>query len=210
VSAPGGSYNESEAQEILRRAAGMQSSGFMSRDELVRAASELGITPEAIELAEEQYRIDRADEELRERYRAKRRGEFLDSFKGLAVCGGIFWYLMRDGAHNSLQRNLFAAVILAYGVWNLLKNGYLSFAENSYGWKKGFEEYKVSDKKKKALAASRTNDKVIADILQGTSASKKLEVIKNLREQSGLPLNEAKTAVDDYYKRHPEVQQQRT
>src|SRR5437868_9713624 len=115
---------------------------------------------------------------------------------------------MRGHESFSARHDLFATAIMVFGVWSIFKNGYLAFAENSYAWKKGFEDYKQSDKRKKTLAASRTNDRVIADILQSTNASQKLQVIKNLREQSGMPLNEAKTAVDDYYKRHPEVQNQ--
>jgi len=206
VNSFGEAYNEKEAQEILRRAAALQTSGAMSKDELVRAAAELGISPEAVEEGERQYREARAEEDLKSQFRAKRRQEFLESFKVLAACGFIFYLMMRDGWEvNSTQHNVFASVILIFGVWTTLKNGFYAFAEGSHGWQKSFQEFKATDAKRKQRASSQANDRVISDILIQTSPDRKLEVIKTLRESTGLPLNEAKNAVDDYYRRHPEI-----
>ena len=89
MSSPEGSYNETDAQEILRRAAAVQSTGFMSRAELLRAAAEIGISPEAVEEAEKQYQEARAEEDLRSQYRAKRKAELYDSAKAVLVFGSI-------------------------------------------------------------------------------------------------------------------------
>lgn len=203
-----GSYSEQDAQEILRRAASAQS-GFMSRDELLLAASELGISPQAVEQAERDYQEARVDEDLRSQFRLKQRQDFLGSFKVLAACGVIFWLLMKDGtAGNSPQHNIFAIVVALFGIWSVIKNGYFAFAEKSPAWQKSFEDFKVADKKRKARAVERTNDVAISDILQNVEADEKVTVIKHLRDTTGLPLNEAKSAVDDYYKRHPEILRQ--
>jgi len=207
VSNIGGSYNESEAQEILRRAANLQTSGAMSKDEMIRAAAELGISPEAVELAEQQYQESRANDELKLQYRSKRRGEFTESFKTLIACE-VIGYLMLRGTDMSIDKHWFAYVLVIYGFWSVIKNGFLAFNERSPSWAKGFEEFKNSEKKRKVRAISKTNDRAIADILLNTNHRQKLEVIKNLRENTGLPLNEAKNAVDDYYNRHPEIKQQ--
>jgi len=209
VSNIGGSYNESEAQEILRRAANLQTSGAMSRDEMIRAAAELGISPEAVELAEQQYQEARTEDELRSRFRSKRRQEFAEGFKVLAVCIVIWWLMEKDGIANlSFQHNAFAFVILGYGVWAMIKNAYFAYAEKSHAYQRSFEAFKVSEQKRSKKAVKYTNDRVIEDILLNTNPRQKLEVIKNLRENTGLPLNEAKNAVDDYYNRHPEIKQQ--
>lgn len=203
-----GSYSEQDAQEILRRAASAQS-GFMSRDELLLAASELGISPQAVEQAERDYQEARVDEDLRSQFRLKQRQDFLGSFKVLAACGVIFWLLMKDGtADNSPQHNIFAIVVALFGIWSVIKNGYFAFAEKSPAWQKSFEDFKVADKKRKARAVERTNDVAIRDILQNVEPDERITVIKHLRDTTGLPLNEAKSAVDDYYNRHPEILQQ--
>ena len=203
---PNNSYNESDAQEILRRAASIQSDGAMSRDELLRAAGELGITPEAVEEAERQYQASRAEEDLRVRFRAKRRSEFYDSIKAL-LAYGVIGYLLARG-----DRDWFwiAVVVSVFALFRLIKNASLAFMENTPSWKQGLEEFRAKERRRKGLADRRTSDKVISIILESTPARNKLEVIKNLREQSGMPLNDAKTAVDDYYGRHPEVQSQQS
>ena len=206
MSAGGGSYNESEAQEIIRRAAAVQGQGFMSRNELIRAASELGISPEAVEEAEKDYQLSKQEEELKIRFRAKRRHEFHESFKMLLGCAVISYLLWPKNHPGAIS--WFSVVIACFGVWSVIMNGYNAYFERSPTWHKGFEDFKASEKKRKGLADQRANDKAIADILQSTSPRQKLEVVKTLRDTTGLPLNEAKSAVDDYYKRHPEIKSQ--
>src|SRR4051812_28649090 len=101
----------------------MQNSGFMSRDELVRAASELGITPEAVEAAEKQYQEARAEEDLRSQFRLKQRQEFFGSFKVLIVCL-VIAYLSFHGVTPEHPIPWVPAVVIAFGIWSLVKNGY--------------------------------------------------------------------------------------
>lgn len=203
MSSPSGSYSESEAQEIIRRAAAVQSTGFMSRDELLRAAGELGITPEAVLEAEKQYQESRAEEDLKIRYLAKRQAEMLDSVKAFVVFGVIGAFVVHSNDHWLW----IVAVVLAMSFFNVLKEASLYFMKSSPANQRRFQEFREKEGRRKSLADRRTNDKIIADILIQTAPNKKIHVIKNLRDLTGLPLNEAKTAVEDYYGRHPEIKQ---
>ena len=199
-----GSYNEQEAQEILRRASQVQTSGFMSRDELVRAAGELGITPEAVDAAERDYREAQEEENLKAQFRSKRKSEFVGSLKSMAAYAGFVWFIYfyaRDLAWLGILLGVFA-------VLGLTKNTYLAFAEKSDTWKREFENFKETEGRRKSLSTRRANDRIISDILMSTPANEKIHVIKNLRDATGLGLAEAKSAVDDYYGRHPEVLRQ--
>jgi hypothetical protein len=215
VSTSGRSYNETEAQEILRRAAGLQTSGAMSRDEMLRAAAELGITPEAVELAEQQYADAQLEDDLRLRYRAKRRTELGEGFKMFLACSVISFLMLRNSfvsfTHPPYVQNVsdhwLAYVIAFFGIWSLIKNAFLAFNEKSPVWQKGFQDFKASEAKRARKAVKYTNDRVIEEILGATDPRQKLEVIKNLRETTGLGLKESKDAVDDYYTRHPELRQ---
>ena len=193
-----GSYSEQEAQEILRRAAAVQSTGFMSRDELMRAASELGITPEAVLEAEKQYQESRQLEDLRIRYRSKRKSEFLESLKAVlffAVAGTLVvnWH------HNWLW---IAIIVVSMSFINMVKEGMRYAFQSSDANDKGFEEFKAKEARRKSLADRRTNDRVIEEIIGQAARTNKQDVAKNLRDLTGLPMNEAKSAVEDYYKRN--------
>lgn len=76
-------YEEEEAHEILRRAAGnvpgSSSSSGISRDNLLRTAAELGISPEDLEAAERQVRIDRNRATLFAEFTRERRRAFSTS-----------------------------------------------------------------------------------------------------------------------------------
>ncbi len=193
-----GSYSEQEAQEILRRAAAVQSTGFMSRDELMRAASELGITPEAVLEAEKQYQESRQLEDLRIRYRSKRKSEFLESIKALLFFG-VAGTLAVNWHHNWLW---IAVIIVAMSFVNMLKEGMRYFFQSRDANDKGFEEFRAKEGRRKALADRRANDRVIEVILERSPAEKKVKFIKNVRDITGLSMEEARNAVDEYYERN--------
>ena len=193
-----GSYSEQDAQEILRRAAAVQSTGFMSRDELLRAASELGITPEAVLEAEKQYQQARENEDLRIRYRGKRKAEFLESLKAL-VFVSVAGLLVVNWHHSWFW---IVAIICAMSFVNVIKEGMRYFFQSKDANDRGFEEFKAKEARRKSLADRRANDKVIETVLQETPFQKKIEVVKHVRDLTGLPMNEAKKAVDDYYGRN--------
>jgi len=193
-----GSYSEKEAQEILRRAAAVQTTGFMSRDELLRAAAELGITPEAVLEGEKQYQEAREAEDLLSRYRAKRKAEFLESIKSVVVIFIIA--LLAVNWHHSWF--WIAAVIFAMSFANAIKETMRYFFQSKDTNDKGFQEYKAKEARRKSLADRRANDKLIETVLHDSPSVKKIEVVKNVRDLTGLPMNEAKKVVDDYYGRN--------
>ena len=182
-----GSYSEQEAQEIIRRAAAVQNTGYMSRDELMRAASELGITSEAVLEAERQYQESRQLEDLRIRYRAKRKSEFLESIKGFVfVCVvGALWV----NWHPTTTWLWIALIVGAMSLANMLKEGMRYFFQSSDANDKGFQEFKAKEARRKSLVDRRTNDRVIEEIIGEGSQLNKQDVAKNLRDLTGLPMN---------------------
>ena len=100
-------YNEEEAQEILRIAAGLPSSGSdsdgISRQTLLQTAQELGISPEALAAAEEKVGAERRDRELYAEFISKRRHSFYVSLSRYIFVntilividvtnGGSYWF----------------------------------------------------------------------------------------------------------------------
>lgn len=199
------SYSEQEAHEILRRAATIQTSGGMSRTELVRAAVEAGISESAIQAAEEQVRMERLEIELRREFIELQRKEFYSSIQGflvyVAMAAFLFW---------RSESWLWVSAIIALCASNaVVKHASLAFNTRSASWKQKFETWKGRELRKRDSKAAERADDLITSILGYVPADSKLNVIKELRERGGLELKEAKDFVDDYYQRHPEVLQNR-
>ncbi|MFZ4506463.1 MAG: 2TM domain-containing protein [Fimbriimonas sp.] len=100
-------YNEEEAQEILRIAAGLPGSGSdsdgISRQTLLQTARELGISEQALAAAEERVATERKDRELYAEFITKRRQSFYGSFSRYLFVntilividisnGGSYWF----------------------------------------------------------------------------------------------------------------------
>ena len=145
-------YTEEEAQQVLHLAARAVPSTGMSRDELVRAASEMGISAEAIEQAEAQLRAEqeqRAREEelagLRREFNRYYRRRIFDKVVGfvssnlffvflwLFTGGGYFWPIWIFGwwgvaLLGSLAQSLFSAEYRErkFERWLAKRNGIVS------------------------------------------------------------------------------------
>jgi hypothetical protein len=102
-------YEEDDAQEILRLAA-QSSTGKMTREQLVQAAAELGISPDAVAEAEASHlaaKQEKAaleeDRRLREIYRHVWRGAIWSRFSALAgpllFLAVIVWFVLSTGGH---------------------------------------------------------------------------------------------------------------
>lgn len=99
-------YSEEEAQEVLKRAM-RQPIGGMSRDELVRSAIEMGISPDAIEQAEaeiEHERLGKLEQEknlaLRREFEIHNRNRLLsgigESLSPFLICS-VIWFMTGQG-----------------------------------------------------------------------------------------------------------------
>lgn len=84
-------YEESEAQAVLRRASEIQigDSGQLSRDELVRAAGEMGISEEALARAE----AERSEMQERDEYKRERRKDFHSHLVPYLIINGFLLLL---------------------------------------------------------------------------------------------------------------------
>lgn len=70
------SYRSEDVQEILQRALVRQQSGEYSRQQLVEMATELGITPEALQDAEQEWLVEQNEQRERKLFNAYRRRKF--------------------------------------------------------------------------------------------------------------------------------------
>src|SRR2546421_2198369 len=93
-------YSEEEAQQILHRATTSVPATGMSREELVRAAGEMGISADAIERAESEIAAQRqaelsAQEEARLRREFNRyyRRKTLEHLSGFGSFAGVFVFI---------------------------------------------------------------------------------------------------------------------
>ena len=95
-------YSEEEAQQILSMAAREAASNSMTHDELVRAAAEMGISPEAIEQAKVEIEKQKAElrgieetKALKKEYRRYRWSQAWSSLGGVVsaavFCTGLWW-----------------------------------------------------------------------------------------------------------------------
>jgi len=195
------SYSDEDAQEILRRAATLQSSGAMSVDEMVRAAAELGISREAVEQAEAELRNDRLDKELLGEFRRQEHKKFFSEIGStIAVIAIAFIWFFHS--RPSPQWTMIGA---AFFGWKLFSNFTKHMWERSDTWQRRYQTWKAAEMRRRDPNRNQKNEDVIKSILGTVDPDAKLAVIKELRERSGLGLKEAKDAVDDYYRRHPEA-----
>jgi len=82
-------YEDEEAEQILRIAAGITGpEGKMSRERLLETAAELGISPEAVEIAERQVVDERRELNLRSQFNAQLRNEFLAHLSSYVIING--------------------------------------------------------------------------------------------------------------------------
>ncbi|HWA83864.1 MAG TPA: 2TM domain-containing protein [Fimbriimonadaceae bacterium] len=120
-------YDEKEAEEILRLAAGdSQSITAMTRERLLATASELGITEDAVIRAEQKLAEKRADEE-RQKANAAEYAEFKASrwrqiFSGIG--GWLSTSVMLLGI-NFLTAHAITWAIWPVGVWGFIELIYL-------------------------------------------------------------------------------------
>jgi hypothetical protein len=97
------SYRSEDVQEILQRALVRQQSGEYSRQQLTEMATELGITPEALQNAEQEWLSEQNEQRERKLFNAYRRRKFrahlipyvaVNTFLvliNLVTGGGTFW-----------------------------------------------------------------------------------------------------------------------
>lgn len=132
-------YEEDDAEQILKLAAAKQGiQGRLSRENLLQTAAELGITPEAVDAAEQELASQKnRDEEMREFIIVQRNSFFGDVLVYLGVCGFLGY------KHFADQGNLGWTVwlMLCWGVY-ILANARNAFDHRSKDFLKDFDKWK--------------------------------------------------------------------
>ncbi|MCW5941610.1 MAG: hypothetical protein KIS66_05225 [Fimbriimonadaceae bacterium] len=191
-------YNEDDAQKILQMAA-RHGGGGMTHSQLVEAAAELGIPPEAITQAAESLRQKREEEELRQEFRRKRRrnevNEWTSYFSTCLVCCAIWFFTTKGSGY-------FWPMWVA-GPWGVFKLiGTLTTWVRSE--RDEFDEFvrrrRAEQADRPSLPATEVDAFLESLAALGTS---KLEAIKEVRQRYGTDLKGAKDLVVDYERRNP-------
>jgi len=92
-------YSDADMHEILKRAASIDGNANLSRHVLEQTAAELGISKEALERAEAEYRDQQGTRSQREAYMKSRQAEFNQHL--VSYCGvnlfliGVWWFTGR-------------------------------------------------------------------------------------------------------------------
>jgi hypothetical protein len=192
-------YDDSEAEEILRRAVSTTSSAVgMSRDTLLQAAAELGVSPEAVDRAAAEVVREREEKDLVVQFRRHQRSELASHVVTyLAVNLGFIFFM-------GFQPWMWWMI----GPWGLALFGdiWRTFAVHGSDHQKEFEKWKrkrvsrrVLDSPIAGLGTPSDISGALDEYFLAHDPSSKLEAIRFVRERSGLGLKEAKQAVDTYY-----------
>jgi 2TM domain/Ribosomal protein L7/L12 C-terminal domain len=195
-------FDDSEAEEILRRAvSGTPTMGGMSRESLLQAAAELGVSPEAVDRAAAEVVREREEKDLLAQFRRHQRSDFVGHLLTyLAVNGGFILFM-------GFQPWMWWMI----GPWGLGLLGDLrqTFAINSSDHFKEFEKWKrrrngrkVLDSPIAGLGSASDVSGALDEYFLSHDPNAKLEAIKYVRERTGFGLKEAKDAVDTYYAAH--------
>lgn len=93
-------YSDDEITEILRRAAHIDGSAELDRAILERTASELGISPEAVQQAEAEFRQGREEQEDRRAFTRHKWQEFYEHLASYFAVNGFLFFLdfAKDGS----------------------------------------------------------------------------------------------------------------
>jgi ribosomal protein L7/L12 len=204
-------YDEEEAEQILRLAASLTSpAGAMTRERLLATAAELGITAEAVEMAERQIAKQREANADRAEFDLVQRREFY---------GHLLTYVLVNGF--LVVVNLVTSSAYFWALWPILGWGLglafhfvETFCKNSESYQEEFEKWQA---KRLRRAERRTpdhrvvgNSEFVIDkyvhrrLDRGRDVSK-LEAIRYLRDKTDLDLGDAREAVEKYSARNPGV-----
>jgi len=201
-------YDENEAEEILRLAARDGASGRVDKDRLISMAAELGISPEAVERAEaeivqkkEAERLETIEKAERQEYRRYRRGVLwssLGSFFGMSLFFvGIWFFSGHDGGF--------------WPVWIIFPWGFGIFPQIVSVFTGGSDrDYQRWRRRRLRRELNEETEPQVRQVLDELARRpdlqhRKIDVIKELRERTGVGLATAKEAVEQYADEHDGV-----
>lgn len=123
------SYNQDDIQQILHLAIAHQEyEGEFSREQLLEIAAELEISPENLQVAEQQWLAQQGEKQKRQAFNTYRRGKFKKHAGNYAIVNSFLMLLNLLGSGGltwSLYILLFWGLGLGFSAWN----AYLSDGE---------------------------------------------------------------------------------
>lgn len=190
-------YSEEEAEEILRLATRKEATGGIPRDRLVEMAAELGLSPDQVQRAEQEYLATRDEEVERKKFESH-------------VLRKLWSHVATYVAVNAglVGMDLVADGRIDWAYWPLLGWGIgLACHIASVFWSsaddeaKTFREWKATHQRTPLTAEQRH----VLDEFTLNGPTGQLLAIKELRERLGLGLREAKDATDRYAEANPDA-----
>ncbi len=117
------SYIQEEAQEILKIAfAQRQETEEMSREQLLETAAELGISPSELAVAEQQWRLQKQENQKKDQFSIERRRNLKQNFIRYAIVGSFLILInlvTTGGLSSALSILLFWGLFLALKTWKV-------------------------------------------------------------------------------------------
>lgn len=204
-------YSEQEAEEILRLASRSTGEGI-SRERLLRMAEELGIPPEAVAAATDTVLTQRTElAERREFVAAQRRSFFNHLMSYIIVNLGL------------VAINVVTQHRITWAIWSILGWGIgvamqasQTFFPGSEGHEQEFQKWRAArasgqsyqfDGAKVGHQVTRTTQDVLTHVeaIALRDNLTKLEAIKQVRDETGVGLKDAKDAVDEFERQNPGI-----
>ena len=145
-------YHEHDIQEILTRAVRIDAShGTTTRDSLVKAAEELGLSSEALAQAEEQWEREKHDQEEFLAFMAyQKKGYFSNLLMYLvSIPLFLYWDLAKDG---NLEWALYPILGWGFGV---AMHTFGVFSRKSHWFEEQFQEWKDAKREGREYRGSR-------------------------------------------------------
>jgi hypothetical protein len=203
-------YSDEEAEAILRLAAKKGAFGAsMSHEQLLSAADELGISPEAVQEAEREYLASKQDEQDRLEYDRHVKQDFWGHLATYFIVNGgmAAFSIVKSGTLSWVWWPIIGwGIFIAFHAWE-------TFAKSSEDYQKGLVKWRQKSRRSRKAPRVTVGVHIGRDVTSPEEAaaqamrdiatmldpsSQKVEAIRELRQRTGLGLKEAKEAVEQY------------
>jgi hypothetical protein len=205
-------YDDSQANEILRTAVRLAAPSEITFEEMVSAASELGISRDELKDAEAQYKKNSSEEGVKAGFRAMQGHEFKLSIFHAALLSGIALLitLVDVSPMAPLMALYFAGFVVVFACLFLLLRYRALHNFESKRNKKAFDEWL---KRKDVWLRPEKAKEIVDQIMENKllhwppgNGSPKEATIQALRDGLGYDKKRAITVYDAYLREHPELE----
>ncbi len=201
-------YDDAQANEILRTAVRLAAPSEITFEEMVAAASELGISRGELKDAEAQYKVNSSEEGVKAEFRRMQRHEFHLSIFHTGLLSGILLLIAVIDA-RSFALDIASAVIVLASLYLLYRYRVLHDFESKRN-KRAFDEWlERKDVWLRPEKAKQIVDQIMEDKLRYSpplSSPPKGTVIQGLRDGLGYDKKRAVAVFEAYMREHPEVE----